>query len=1061
MKLDLSNLSKTETKKGISSDEQRVKKNQNKLNIQLTADFENIQLTKVEEVEDDNLFSTLDPMSSVEQSHRNTNTKSKVQTPQLHSPKNMHKNTHQEILITEMIGDAQNDMCVEEPQLQSTNSSSSSQGLQNLPDVPTPLKSSSSMNDSLKDQNMLQRAIGEFAEEHSTTKKRKSARNLFKKQDKSEVIINKFHFNKDSSNKGTNQDLPIIDLQRELTFDQDYCLEKDISKPQQKELAIEGQTIIRKQSLKILKKETDLKTHVTVEDLKIRHLKSILQRMINNLSKNINERESSLGIKKDKLDRTDLKQEKSPTSLLFQYSVDNSELLKTPDLAKSQISDNSIFKKNEVSTLRLVQNGDPSAFASPIDSNIKTDVKQPQKVPIIPNFNQVMIQGGNNSDDGGVLTFEDRFSKRSNEAFEVFKNTEHNYGNESDSDSSSQSYSLSGRRSMSRKLNIGKVSRRRGRRTIKNESTSQNSMKESKLDQDLKRLDNQNTKQKSKDKPFNYELSNSKSKSKLKSKKFDNQQKFMGYGNSPINYLTPESQLNKFSTKSKVKNSSRSSVFDPLTDTNREAIIRGGLDYDANIHISHSLKKSKSQPKNSKTPKLRRGDIKLRKSNQPEDMEDTDEDYIMKPRFSHRAKSSSPSEECEKPQKISKPYQSKNKKAPLHKDQNQSNFSSEMPILNPMVFNPQPAPAPMYWVQNARAPYMVYPQPMPSNYMDPYFMQIMASYGNVPSGMNMYPMVPVNGQVPPLNMGSAHMQSMNNMNTPHSMSSLNYARNKAKMQKQFNKNHRNNPIYDSEDPHNQKFMKIKEYLDDRESEFIDNGSQLKAFDSEMSRFADHRKAHDREEVNPFEVYSPKQGGIRESEKKRQVLKREKEKIELKNKLKKYDALKSKVEYLKVQASEHEHTKPQHQTQYKEPVKFTIPLSGRKFDKAIKKTSNAAFESLQKCDKENQQNRDNFQKVENQEMTPESFFKDNFESVRPIQSFNPSSRRAKQNYSSSRYGYNYNDNIDQRNAKIQAQIKKKRKEAMKRREAMKKYDKVRVKVQIIFFLLLKLKTNNFR
>jgi predicted metal-dependent hydrolase len=82
----------------------------------------------------------------------------------------------------------------------------------------------------------------------------------------------------------------------------------------------------------LLKKETDLKTHVTVEDLKIQHLKTRLQRMISNLNKNIDERESSLGIKKD---RSNLKEEKSSNSLLFQYSIDNSDLLKTPDLLKS------------------------------------------------------------------------------------------------------------------------------------------------------------------------------------------------------------------------------------------------------------------------------------------------------------------------------------------------------------------------------------------------------------------------------------------------------------------------------------------------------------------------------------------------------------------------------------------------------------------------------------------------------------------------------------------------------------------------------------------------------
>jgi len=46
------------------------------------------------------------------------------------------------------------------------------------------------------------------------------------------------------------------------------------------------------------KGEADLITQVTVEDIKIQHLKTRLQRMINNLNRNIDDRESSLGLKK-------------------------------------------------------------------------------------------------------------------------------------------------------------------------------------------------------------------------------------------------------------------------------------------------------------------------------------------------------------------------------------------------------------------------------------------------------------------------------------------------------------------------------------------------------------------------------------------------------------------------------------------------------------------------------------------------------------------------------------------------------------------------------------------
>jgi hypothetical protein len=69
-------------------------------------------------------------------------------------------------------------------------------------------------------------------------------------------------------------------------------------------------------------------------------------------------------------------------------------------------------------------------------------------------------------------------------------------------------------------------------------------------------------------------------------------------------------------TASKQKETRRSSIFDPLTDTNRDQAIFRGLNYDGPIRLS-SLKKSKSriQAKENETPKLlrRRNDIKLNK----------------------------------------------------------------------------------------------------------------------------------------------------------------------------------------------------------------------------------------------------------------------------------------------------------------------------------------------------------------------------------------------------------------------------------------------------------------
>ena len=132
--------------------------------------------------------------------------------------------------------------------------------------------------------------------------------------------------------------------------------------------------------------------------------------------------------------------------------------------------------------------------------------------------------------------------------------------------------------------------------------------------------------------------------------------------------------------------------------------------------------------------------------------------------------------------------------------------------------------------------------PMPVNYMDPYFIQLMRQYGNVPSMM---------GQVPALNMNS--VQHMHHDSTNF----LTNARNRVKS----NKTRQKKPIlkaeemYDSCDPKNQRFMKIKEYLDDRESEFVNSGSRLKAFDSNTSQtnrnlFSSDIKSFDLKSISP-------------------------------------------------------------------------------------------------------------------------------------------------------------------------------------------------------------------
>ena len=126
--------------------------------------------------------------------------------------------------------------------------------------------------------------------------------------------------------------------------------------------------------------------------------------MISNLNKNIDKRESSLGLKKSNPEKKNIRPEKSDNSLLFQYSLDQSELLKTPELLKSQISDNSLFKKNGISALKLNEESDLKG------GNMLSELKP--RVPAIPNFNQI-VMNNSSSENGGALTFEDRFSKDS------------------------------------------------------------------------------------------------------------------------------------------------------------------------------------------------------------------------------------------------------------------------------------------------------------------------------------------------------------------------------------------------------------------------------------------------------------------------------------------------------------------------------------------------------------------------------------------------------------------------------------------------------------------------
>ena len=71
--------------------------------------------------------------------------------------------------------------------------------------------------------------------------------------------------------------------------------------------------------------------------------------------------------------------------------------------------------------------------------------------------------------------------------------------------------------------------------------------------------------------------------------------------------------------------------------------------------------------------------------------------------------------------------------------------------------------------------------------------------------------------------------------------------------------------------------------------------------------------------------------------------------------------------------------------FKEPIKFTIPLSGKKFNKALKKNG-LAFEDS--GSKENNKLFGNMasEDRDGNKATPESFFRENFESIQPVQKF---------------------------------------------------------------------------
>lgn len=159
-------------------------------------------------------------------------------------------------------------------------------------------------------------------------------------------------------------------------------------------------------------------------------------------------------------------------------------------------------------------------------------------------------------------------------------------------------------------------------------------------------------------------------------------------------------------------------------------------------------------------------------------------------------------------------------------------------------------------------------------------------------------------------------------------------------------------------------------------------------------------------------------------------------------LSKLNELNQRAEVLKKSQAEDEANEG---LKFKEPVKFTIPLSGKKFNKALRKTTNPAGEF---GSKENNKFLGNMASEDRNELqvTPESFFRENFESIQPVQKFklqqdSSSSRKAElSNQHNSKHGSSQYETQASSNT---ANSKKKQEDLKLRREAMKKYDKVRL------------------
>ena len=159
-------------------------------------------------------------------------------------------------------------------------------------------------------------------------------------------------------------------------------------------------------------------------------------------------------------------------------------------------------------------------------------------------------------------------------------------------------------------------------------------------------------------------------------------------------------------------------------------------------------------------------------------------------------------------------------------------------LIQPPVGHPYP-----YMMAQPPAMYPGYP---PVNYFDPYFAQIMQRYGKRDLGGSIHPdKEELHGQ------SSADRRyaglAIDDLHTPQGRGTRGGNRYTARNKDFHQPKHKGYPhhldkeremnsvsVYDSHDPKNQKFMMIKEYLDDRESEFLKSGSYLTPFTSNKS-----------------------------------------------------------------------------------------------------------------------------------------------------------------------------------------------------------------------------------